>query len=342
MSSLAPFDFALYEAKLMNIAKNIFQPNQAPLETAVLVLDDCNTLSFAAAVDPMRATNRRAGKNLFRWKFFTPTGAPAQLTSGLSINGAPIAQAEGFDLLVMVAGFNLEAHATPRLLSSLRRLHAAGVAIAAIDGGPWILARAGLLDGHSATTHWEDLEDLATRFPQVDARRDRFVISPPFATSGGAAPGIDMMLHLISTRFGQGLARRVASAFLYDPVPLGTQRQSISATSRKIRRNPQIARALDLMEAHLDTPLSIAEIAKRMSLSQRSLENRFRTHLNLSPHAYYLQLRLDEAYRLATDTSQSVQDIALATGFASQASFARAFKAGFGQSVRLLRRAQDA
>lgn len=322
----------------MNIAGNIFSPSNAPLKTAVLVLDDCNTLSFAAAVDPMRATNRRAGRTLFHWRFYTVVGSPARLTSGLTIEGPPIAEATDINLLLVVAGFNLDLHSTPRLLSSLRRLHAAGVAIAAIDGGPWVLARAGVLDGHAATTHWEDLEEFATRFPMVDARRDRFVISPPFATSGGAAPGIDMMLHLISTRFGENLARRVASAFLYDPVPIGSQWQSISAATRKVRRNPQIARALDVMEAHLETPLSISAIAEGMSLSQRSLEKRFHTHLGQAPHAYYLQLRLDEAHRLATDTSLPVHEIVLATGFGSQASFARAFRKGFGQSVRQLRK----
>ncbi|MEQ9695047.1 GlxA family transcriptional regulator [Shimia sp. SDUM112013] len=318
-------------------ATNIFQHSDRALNTAVLVLDDCNTLSFAAAVDPMRATNRRAGKTLFRWQFFTANGSPAKLTSGLSITAPPLSEAHGVDFLIVVAGFNLERHSTPALLSSLRRLHRTGASIAAIDGGPWILARAGLLDNQTATTHWEDLEEFATRFPQVTTLRDRFVISPPFATSGGAAPGIDMMLHLIAIRFGDNLARRVASAFLYDPVPLGTQGQSISATSRKIRRNPRIAPALELMEAHLEDTLSIQEVAARMGLSQRSLEQRFRTHLNQSPHAWYLQLRLDEAYRLATDTSQPVQTIAMATGFSSQASFARAFRKAFGHSVREIR-----
>lgn len=312
-------------------------PNNAPLNTAVLVLDQSNTLSFAAAVDPMRAANRRAAKPLFNWRFFTSTGASAALTSGLMVDGPEIATLDGCDLLLVIAGFDLERHATPRLLASLRRLHRLGCTIGAIDGGPWLLARAGILDGHAATTHWEDLEDFATRFPAIDTRRDRFVISPPFATSGGAAPGIDMMLHLIEARFGKALATRVASAFLYDPVPLGQQGQSPTVTPRPVRRNRQIARALDLMDTHIDDPLPIAEIAAALSLSPRSLEQRFRTHLGQSPQGYYLQLRLVEAHRLATDTTQMVQEIAIATGFSSQASFARAFRKMHGLSVRALR-----
>ena len=321
----------------MKSAENIFYPDDAPLNTAVLVLDQSNTLSFAAAVDPMRAANRRAGKTLFNWKFYTASGATTALTSGLTIEGAEIAQLDRCDLLLVIAGFDLERHATPRLLASLRRLHQTGCTIAAIDGGPWLLARAGILDGHTATTHWEDLEDFATRFAAIDTRRDRFVISPPFATSGGAAPGIDMMLHLIAARFGKALATRVASAFLYDPVPLGQQGQSPVAAPRPVRRNPQIARALDLMDTHIDDPLSIPDIARRLSVSPRSLELRFHAHLGQSPQGYYLQLRLSEARRLATDTTQLVQEIAIATGFSSQASFSRAFKGIHGTSVRDLR-----
>lgn len=313
----------------------VFRPDPQPLTTAILVLDDCNTLSFAAAVDPMRAANRRAGKPLFNWSFFTATGAPAALTSGLEITGPAISKLTTCDLLLVVAGFRLEDHATPALLASLRRIAAQGTTIAAIDGGPWLVARAGLLDGQTATTHWEDLEEFATRFPQVTTRRDRFCVSGRFATSGGAAPCIDMMLHLIATRFGDTLARRVGSAFLYDPLPAGSQ--TLTTAPRKIRRNPRLAKALEKMEATTADPLPIPEIAAHAGLSPRALELRFQTHLGQSPKATYLQMRLEEALRLATDTSLPVRDIALATGFNSPATFARAFKSAHGQSVRDIR-----
>ncbi|MCP9481698.1 GlxA family transcriptional regulator [Shimia sp. CNT1-13L.2] len=322
----------------MKGAKNLLPDGREPLEMAVLVMNDSNTLSFAAAVDPMRAANRRAGRTLFRWHFRTPEGRPVHLTSGLKIEGEPIAELARCDVLVMVAGFDLEAQATPRLMASLRRLHGAGTAVAAIDGAPWLLARAGVLDGHAATTHWEDLEEFATRFPNVDTRRDRYVISPPFATSGGAAPGIDMMLHLIGTRFGASLSSRIASAFLHDPAPAG----ALGAVSmdRRVRRNPLISKALDLMETHLEEPLSIADISDILNVSPRSLEQKFKTHLGQSPRDHYLQLRLGEAFRLASDTSMTVQDIAVATGFSSLASFARAFRRVHGLSVRELRAGQ--
>ncbi len=319
----------------MIFEKNIFSPNQNALDTAILVLDDCNTLSFAAAVDPMRAANRRAGRTLFRWRFFTPSGEKVHLTSGLVVDAPAIANLATCSLLIIVAGFRLEEQATPRLLSSLRRLARQGTPMAAIDGGPWVLASTGLLDGHIATTHWEDLQAFSIRFPQVNVRRDRFCISDRFATSGGAAPCIDMMLYLIDKRHGSDLSRRVGGAFLYDPVP--ASQQSASSAPRSVRRNAHIARALSLMDATLEDPLPIPVIATRSGLSLKTLELRFQSHLGLSPKAHYLTLRLSEAHRLVTDTSLPIRDVALATGFGSPAAFSRAFRSAYGTTARALR-----
>lgn len=309
-----------------------------PLDVAVLVLDESNTLSFAAAVDPLRAANRRAGRPLFRWHFYTPKGAPVHLTSGLPVSGPPLSGLDRTDLLIVVASFEIDRQSPPRLLASLRRLAATGAPLAALDGGPWLLAKAGLLDGHAATIHWEDLDAFAARFPEIDTRPDRYVLSPGRATSGGAVPGIDMMLALVSERFGPALAIRTAAALLHDPAPAG--RQSPAPARRTARRNPQVARALDLMETHIDEPLPIATIAQRLGISLRSLEIRFHRTLGQSPQQHYLDLRLGEAFRLACDTDDPVSAIAAATGFASQASFARAFRRAHGQSVRALRRAR--
>src|SRR3546814_7536953 len=65
------------------------------------------------------------------------------------------------------------------------------------------LFRSGLLNGCRATTHWEDLEEFAARFPDVDVRPDRFVIDGPRFTTGGASPAFELMLNLIRARQGR-------------------------------------------------------------------------------------------------------------------------------------------
>lgn len=316
----------------------LFKPSGQPLKVLIVVFDQTNALSLASLVDPLRAANRRAGKRLFDWSFATPTGAPARLTAGIDIPGPALPDAADTDLLVVVASFQIADQITPRLVTALRNKAHRAQGVAAADGGAWLLARAGLLDGYAATSHWEDHDDFTTAFPNVETRRTRYVIDRNRLTTAGAAPSLDMMLDLISRRHGAALAARVASVFIYDPVKDGSALQTPVAPSALARRDPLVARVIARMADTIEAPQSIAALAKSTGLTPRSLENRFAKAVGTTPKAYYLSLRLAEAQRLATETANPVQDIAFATGFSSQAAFARAFKAAFGQSVTSLRR----
>ena len=296
-------------------------------------------LSLAAAVDPMRAANRQAGRALFDWQFATPDSDDVQLTSGLRLLAAPLRRVEACDLLLIIAGFDLQRQSTPALRASLRRLAAGGAVVAGIDGGAWIMADAGILDEHRATTHWEDLEKFSVAFPDVRTENARFVESGARWTSGGAVPAIDMMLHLIAQRHGPALADKVAGSFIYDSTDAPTRPQSQPA--QRLSHSPLTARAHSIMAAHLEAPLTINALAASLGVSTRSLQMQFQSALGLSPRGHYLRLRLQDADRRVTQTDQTLQDIALATGFASQSSFARAYSRFFGTSARA-RRARTA
>ena len=319
----------------MKAANNIFAPSPRPLSVAVLVLDGCNTLSLAAAVDPLRAANRMARAELFRWRFLTAEGASAGLTSGLMVEGEAIARAAPCDLLIVCASFELTRHDTPALRASLRRIAAAGTVMAGVDGGPWLLAAAGILDDFQATTHWEDIDLMAERFPAVRVVQDRFHIDRGRMTCGGAAPAIDMMLHLIAARCGAALAARVAGVFIYDtaPDPARAQRR----TGPRPNHSGVIQRATQAMEDTLDAPLPLPAIARRAGTSPRALQAQFRARMGTTPQAHYLSLRLTEALRLVRETDRSLTEIALATGFGSASSFSRAFREAHGQSARAIR-----
>ncbi len=308
---------------------------------AVLVLNHANTLSLAAAIDPLRAANRRSARELYRWDIFTADDADAVLTSNIKLAANPLSTITRADLLIVVAGFRLEELSTPSLLRHLREAAPKVQAIAGVDGGSWPLARAGLLDGHSATTHWEDLSRFADSFPKVRVKRDRYVVSEThrksMITTGGAAPCLDFMLHMISCHHGEDIAAPVARAFVYDPIDHANTPQSLVPQRRLDRKAPLIAKATRIMEANLDAALPSTEIAQQIGVSTRHFERQFAAATGQTPAAFYRNLRLQEAYRLAVDTTQSVQNITLETGFQSQASFARAFHRRFGKSVSMLR-----
>ena len=315
----------------------LFAADAAALTAAVLVMADSNALALASLVDPMRAANRRAGRTLYRWRYYSETGGAVPVTAGFAIPTQPLPDRADFDVLMVVAGFRLTEQATPALLARLRRLAPQLRAVVAVDGGPWFPALAGLLDGRRATVHWEDLDTFASRFPRIEVVRDRYVISGKMITTGGAGPCLDMMIELIRARQGPELALRVASAFVYEPLLTATTPQQAISAARLGRADPALGRAIALMEDSLETPPPVAEIARHAGLSTRRLERLFSRRLGLTPGRFFLDLRLDEARRMVTDTDLTLHDIALRTGFSSQMTFARAFRARFGTTATALR-----
>lgn len=290
-------------------------------------------MSVASTVDPMRAANRVADRTLFSWRIETLDGSPAMTTCGVPIaSDGVFGERSAGDLLIIIAGFRQASHverARLRYLSSALRRFAM---IGGVEAGSWLLARAGLLNGKTATTHWEDLEDFAARFPETDVRADRFVVDPPAFTAGGASPSFDLMLHLIQARWGMPLALSVASVFIYDAAHSGTDAQPLVSTGRLGGHEPRVAAAIDLMTGALDEPLALPVIAKRLSVSTRTLDELFRSALGRSPGRYYRDLRLEAARRMVRDTSLSIGEIGVRTGFSAPSVFSRRFKARFGES----------
>lgn len=317
----------------------IFAPSAAPLSIALLVLPQASILSVAATMDPLRSANRHLGRPAFQWRVVSPDGAAVPLTCGLSLPSVGnLAAAEGADALIVIAGFRQAEVATRPLIRDLRRLAPRFRVVGGIDAGSWVLARAGLLDGHRATVHWEDLEDLAHAHPQIEVVPDRFVISGARMTAGGAGPATDLMLHLIRARHDAATALQVAGSFILSAHEGAEPQQSLRAAPLPARADARVTAAIARMEARLDDPEPAAATAHALNLSPRRLEMLFRDTLGIPPAAYALNLRLQAARRLVTDTAHPLQEVALRTGFTSQSAFSRAFRRRFGTSPSALRR----
>lgn len=318
--------------------ETIFSPSRAPLTIAVLVLPQASILEVASVLDPLRSANRHIGSDDYRWRVVSPDGMAVPLTCGIELpSTGPLASSAGADALIVIAGFRQAEVATRPLIRDLRRMAPRFRAIGGVDAGAWVLARAGLLDGHRATVHWEDLEDLAAAHPHVEVLPDRYVISGARFTAGGAAPAADLMLHLIRARHGAAMALQVAASFITTARD-GSEPQ-ISLAQPDTRLDPRVAAAIARMEVRLDAPEPAEETARAVGVSARRLEGLFRESLGTTPGQHALDLRLQAARRMLTDTHHAVQEVALRTGFSAPTTFARAFRRRFGQSPTALRRA---
>jgi transcriptional regulator GlxA family with amidase domain len=221
---LAKTCFAFYEVRMTKDEKlSIFLPERSPLKLTFLVFSGASIMCVASAVDPLRAANRISGDTLFDWKTVSADGEPPVTTSGLPVAvSGRFNPAEKTDVLIVVGGFGTRTQGTPGLVSGIGRAARSARACGGVEAGTWLVARAGLLEGRAATTHWEDMEDFAAAFPGTDVRPDRYVIDGPVFTTGGASPTFDLMLHLIRTRLGMAVALDVASVFIYDQARAAT------------------------------------------------------------------------------------------------------------------------
>ena len=302
------------------------------LTVTILILPSSSLLTVAATIDPLRAANRISGKEIFRWKIVSPRGLAVNLTCGISfpVNGRFSDNDRG-DLLIVIGGFDALNKALPVTPIRLKRILSRFPRVVSIEGGTWLLAKTGALDSHKATTHWEDLERFSDEFSKIDVVADRFVVEGKYVTIGGASPSFDFLLNFIEEKFSAALAYDVSSVFIYSSINHAADPQPFVSFGRLEEREPRVANAIRLMEVRIDSPITIAAIAKNVKISTRRLEALFNAQLGLSPAAYFTRLRLKSAERLLKDTNLSVQEIGLRTGYSSTASFSRSFKNFSGQ-----------
>jgi transcriptional regulator GlxA family with amidase domain len=122
---------------------------------------------------------------------------------------------DGPDVILTPAITGIESAENAPILAWLRQ-HRDGATLFSWCAGAEVLAASGLIDGRSVTTHWEDIDHLAARYPALDWRRGvRYVDEGDVVTTGGLTAGVDGTLHFLSTRNGPDVANRVADAMHY-------------------------------------------------------------------------------------------------------------------------------
>lgn len=306
-------------------------PSDSPTLVGLLLIPGFALLPYACTVDPLRAANTLSGRRLYSWVNLAPDGVAAEASSGLRIPAAcRLADTPPLDLVLVVAGGNPAAFHDAATLRWLRRVARTGARMGGVSGGPWLLARAGLLDGYRLTLHWEHASPFAEAFPDLDLRRNLFEIDRDRLTCCGGTAPLDMMHALIARSHGTALAIAVSDWFMQTEVREGTNPQRMSLRHRTGTSNPSVLRALEAMEGATEAPLPRAALAAAAGVGVRQLERLFRLHLGRTPGEHYVLLRLERARLLLRQTGLSVLEIAVACGFASASHFSRSYRRAFG------------
>ena len=262
----------------------------------------------------------------------TPEGMPAFDFAVCTEVPGPVAGPHGFDIvvrhgldrvrradLVIVVPAVEETVPSEAVTGALRDVLAAGGRVVSFCSAAFILARAGLLDGRRATTHWFHADRFAEEFPDIElVPAVLYVEDGPIATSAGTAAGIDLCLHLVRQAHGTAAATGIARRMVVPPHRDGGQAQFVATPVRACTAET-LGPVLEWAAAHLHQDLSVPVLAKRAAMSERTFARRFRDETGTTPHHWVLSQRVALAEQLLESGANSVEDVAVRCGFGSAA-----------------------
>jgi transcriptional regulator GlxA family with amidase domain len=251
------------------------------------------------------------------------SGGPVRTTHGYSVN--PTSGLEGLDDAdtVVIPGF--VGTLSERILDAIRAAHRRGARLVSVCTGAFGLARAGILDGRPATTHWLWTEELAASFPEIDVRPDVLYIDDgDVLTSAGTAAGLDLCLHIVRQDHGAAVANDVARRVVVAPHRDGGQAQYISQPMPSSAG--RLSATLEWAAERLGDQASVETMAGHAHLSIRHFNRLFSREVGATPHTWLNSQRVLRARDLLESTDLPIDDVAQLSGFNTAAALREHFR----------------
>jgi transcriptional regulator GlxA family with amidase domain len=322
-------------------------PQSPPREVVIVAYPSVQSLDvtgplevFAGAQQLIEATGRE--DRGYEVRIVSSDGAPLSTSSGLVITPhAPLADVSpDIDTLIVAGGRGHGlAAADETLIEWISRAAPRARRTASVCTGAFLLARAGLLDGRRATTHWASAAELARLHPKVSVDPDPiFLRDGPVWTSAGVTAGMDLALALVEEDLDRDAALAIARhlvLFLRRP---GNQSQfSATLAAQQPGREP-LREVQRLVLENISATHTVEAMAARASMSPRHFARAFRAETGLTPARYVERVRLESARRRLEDTAQPIAAVAAACGFGTAETMRRSFLRALGVSPAEYRR----
>ena len=256
-------------------------------------------------------------------------------TVALIPDGALSACSSGpIDTLIVAGGSGArDAERDEALIAWVQEAAGRSRRVASVCTGAFVLARAGLLDGRRATTHWASCGDLERRYPDTTVEPDPiFVRDGNVFTSAGVTAGMDLALALVEDDLGREVALEAARwLVVFLKRPGGQAQFSAQLAAQTADRSP-LRELQAWIPDHLDEDLSVAALARRASMSDRNFARAFRRETGMTPGAYVEATRVERA-RIALESGDlPVEEVARQAGFGTVETMRRAFRRRVGVS----------
>lgn len=322
-------------ARSSNAARRVVIPVFPGLQS----LDAVGPLEvFASATRVAEGLGVRGGYEI---ALVSSDGAAVRSESGLELTTAPLPRrAEGIDTLLIPGGDGVHhARQDRTLVDWIRRTAPAARRVATVCTGTFLAAEAGLLDGHTVTTHWARADRLQREFPGLTVDADPiYVHDGRVWTSAGVTAGIDLALAMVQDDLGTEVAQTTARwlvMFLHRP---GGQTQ-YSAPVWVPRAERSAVRAVQaLVEAAPGGDHRLPALAAAAAMSVRHFSRVFTTEVGEPPGRYVERVRVEAARRELETTGDTLDVIAVRCGFGTAETMRRSFQRRLGVAPDAYRR----
>ncbi|MCB5181990.1 GlxA family transcriptional regulator [Streptomyces antimicrobicus] len=295
------------------------------MRISVLVMDDLFDSGLATVLDVLQMANELREELPHpppRWELTRVSGRGAVRTaSGHVVEAQSAGDGPRPDLLVVPgAGPKQPAPLLDWVASperepereALRRARAEGIPLAAACTSTFLLAEAGVLDGLTATTSWWLAPAFRQAFPQVALAESHMLVHAPGVTTAGAAMAhLDLALALVR-QASPALADLTARYLVVDDRP--TQ-AGYAIPSHLARTDPTVSAFESWVRAHLDQPLRMADAARAVGASERTLQRAVDKVLGVSPLRFAQTIRLEQAAHLLRTTDLPTEAVARRVGY---------------------------
>lgn len=301
-------------------------------KVAVYVRDGLLAMEFGSVHRLFGQARSDDGELLYRVVTCTSTPGAVPTDSDVTIqvdNG--LEELDDADTVIVPAS-DLDYGPNPCDVSEIFDKIPAGARIASICTGAFVLAKAGLLDGRRATTHWRSAERFRELYPQVLLEPNvLYTHDGNILTAAGEASGIDLCLYMIRCDFGSAVANQVARGTVVPPHRSGGQAQyNDSPVSRSTATSTAVAQAWAV--ANLDKTLSLEVLACKQSMSVRTFTRKFTAEVGISPARWIVQQWVYRARELLENTDHTIDRVAAEAGFGTATSMRQQLMAAIGVS----------
>ncbi|MEV8350424.1 helix-turn-helix domain-containing protein [Streptomyces niveus] len=291
-----------------------------PHRVVVIVDENSNPFELGCATEVFGLRRPEIGRELYDFHLCSPEPRTLMRDGFFTLTGvAELALADTADTLIVPNRPDVEVPRRPAVLDAVRRAHGRGARLVGFCSGAFTLAEAGVLDGRRATAHWQWADSFRARFRRVRFESDvLFVDDGDILTAAGSAAALDLGLHVVRRDHGAEVANSVSRRLVFAAHRDGGQRQFVERPVPDLP-DESLAPVLAWAQERLDSPLTVATLATRASVSPATLHRRFQAQLGTTPLAWLTGERVALACRLIERGESRFELVARRSGLGTAA-----------------------